>query len=782
MKRALFHRINQIINSDSTYFIVLLLITLLVFARLFYPELKTFITPDIGISDQINLNYSLKYILSNSLKHNQLPWWEPRIANGFPLIAEGQIGAFYIPNLLLFKFLPFAYAFNIGHMLSFFLAALGFYLYIRLYSGSKISACIGALFFSFSAVLFLQITHYNTLQSYCLIPLIFFLLEQNIRHRKPYVWFAGLVFLCAQQFFTGYVMTSAITMIMVILYLFLKIGAYSFKKRILYVTKFMSIFILFFIPLVLVQVIPILQFTLHSTRLNGLGTASLNFSLPLSALSTYINFNFFGSPNTNAYNLVAFISNKTNFWESNLYFGIFPLILTIAGLYVYRRNKIIQFFSALYIITLFFALGINSPLYFLFLLPPLNFFRTPSRFIIFLNFFTMALFTFALSFFLQSIRSFIHHKRLIVLVKLVLFTGLLYSFIQMIYLIYSYHPIASIKQLSKTSISTYLNNNFEKDLLSNKFKIYSLGNSIVWQSSIITEGWKNTNKYLFFLNDLTPYYNSLFDIPSGNVFPGSFFYPKNQYTFQSTIQAQLYNSILDEDNNMFPAFTDAHLFTAVYDKQRTMSDTVIKLLQLKNVKFFITPFNFKDTQDFFKIYELKYVFDRTMYLRVYQIQNPRSRFYFSSSFEKMNNLDSLSRILQATMPANVIISQQDLPPLQNSDAKEPSVYGHIVVDADFSTETTLNIMTDRETYLVDTDSYYPGWVASVDGKQTSIMEVNINQRAIMVPKGSHTVSFRYEPWWINISILISLIANGGILFYLIIAIAHSVYYTYLRKI
>ncbi|MGE5497855.1 MAG: YfhO family protein, partial [Syntrophothermus sp.] len=44
------------------------------------------------------------------------------------------------------------------------------------------------------------------------------------------------------------------------------------------------------------------------------------------------------------------------------------------------------------------------------------------------------------------------------------------------------------------------------------------------------------------------------------------------------------------------------------------------------------------------------------------------------------------------------------------------------------------------------DTYYPkGWKALVDGKETKIYRVNHAFRGIVVPRGEHTIEFRFEP-------------------------------------
>ena len=47
--------------------------------------------------------------------------------------------------------------------------------------------------------------------------------------------------------------------------------------------------------------------------------------------------------------------------------------------------------------------------------------------------------------------------------------------------------------------------------------------------------------------------------------------------------------------------------------------------------------------------------------------------------------------------------------------------------------------------VVLSDTYFPGWYASVDGRPARIYEVDIALRGVAVPGGSHIVTFRYRP-------------------------------------
>jgi hypothetical protein len=48
-------------------------------------------------------------------------------------------------------------------------------------------------------------------------------------------------------------------------------------------------------------------------------------------------------------------------------------------------------------------------------------------------------------------------------------------------------------------------------------------------------------------------------------------------------------------------------------------------------------------------------------------------------------------------------------------------------------------------WLVLTDSYFPGWLAFIDEKETALYRADYNFRAVYVPAGAHTIRFKYSP-------------------------------------
>jgi hypothetical protein len=73
----------------------------------------------------------------------------------------------------------------------------------------------------------------------------------------------------------------------------------------------------------------------------------------------------------------------------------------------------------------------------------------------------------------------------------------------------------------------------------------------------------------------------------------------------------------------------------------------------------------------------------------------------------------------------------------------------------------LSASLDVPGYLVLTDTYYPGWVAEVDGQLAPIRRADLYFRAVPLEAGTHEVIFRYQPDTIRWGLIFSIVAWIG---------------------
>ncbi|MGI9146411.1 MAG: YfhO family protein [Chloroflexota bacterium] len=71
-------------------------------------------------------------------------------------------------------------------------------------------------------------------------------------------------------------------------------------------------------------------------------------------------------------------------------------------------------------------------------------------------------------------------------------------------------------------------------------------------------------------------------------------------------------------------------------------------------------------------------------------------------------------------------------------------------------DVKIHTSASGEAWLVLSDTYYPGWVAFVDGQPTTVARGDVLFRVVPVPAGEHEVEFRFEPSSVKLGLLVSL--------------------------
>jgi uncharacterized membrane protein YfhO len=69
---------------------------------------------------------------------------------------------------------------------------------------------------------------------------------------------------------------------------------------------------------------------------------------------------------------------------------------------------------------------------------------------------------------------------------------------------------------------------------------------------------------------------------------------------------------------------------------------------------------------------------------------------------------------------------------------------------------TIRASSPQAGWLILSDTFYPGWQATIDGVPTDIQIANEAFRAIEFLAGDHTIEFRYEPRSVYLGLLVSL--------------------------
>lgn len=692
-------------------FIILTGLILIFFWRLFFPTLSLFMIPDFGESDVLHLNLPFKHILSTSLKNKEWPLWTPYLASGFPLLAEGQIGTFYLPNLLFFRFLPLVWGYNLNLVLSYLLASLGTYLFARKLGFSLIASFFAGFIFTFSGFLAVHLNHFNLVQAASLLPLIFW--SALALWEKPKFKYSILAaFFISQQIFTGHFYIVFITCIGLVLFL---LGKILFEKRDNLRKNLVFICLSFVIAFLFsaIQLLPTIELWQLSARQSGLDFDTVTqYPYPINNLITFIKPYAFGNPANGSY--PPFNSDWGIFWENTAYVGLLPLLLVCISIF-FLKNQIVKTFLVILFVSLLLVLGKNSPLYFIFTFPPFNFFRVPSKFLLLVTFSLAILAAYVFNQILTFIRrsktsSFTQMQAIAFICVSMFFFSLMideYRFS------YNYPPATPAKWwMDKPEIIDLFTPQAAK--ISSPLAPYS------WNQVFGKSGWQDFQPFIFFRNSLYPNYNAQFGVASSDINTGGLI-PRRISLFTSLTK----NLDAEEPN-----------------KEATMSATALNALSIAGVTHLISPYRINHKGLLFKS---KFTAPDSLKIEpffIYQNNNALPRSYLVFRSEK---LDTLEDFYKQLADDNFLNEQKAL--VEDDDLKinqQGKTIQKVAITSEKSERITFSGTSDSDAILVLTDTYYPGWTAYIDDLPTKIYNVNFTQRGIFFPKGNHDIKFIFH--------------------------------------
>jgi hypothetical protein len=328
---------------------VIALLALVAFWAIFFFEVvlrnKYFMFGDIAY-----LSLPAHKMLAEALRHLRLPLWSPQIFGGFPLLAEGQVGAFYPLTLFFHTFLANEYALSLLVVVHFFMAGLFTYLYARQLGMEEAAALLSSLVYAFGAFFTTHLMQTSVIFSATWLALGLYLLEKYFLERKR-IYFLWLGLVCALQILAGNLPVFWFSLWAYILYF-----AWFWSKEKLPAKEigyFLGSMVLG-LGLAAMQLVPYRELVLNATRSMAYNNGAATF--PLVNIITYLFPNFFGLQTpTNDF----FYYGQYHYWDLACYIGVAPLILVLVAL-VFRITKHMNYFILLFIGSLALSLG-NYP-------------------------------------------------------------------------------------------------------------------------------------------------------------------------------------------------------------------------------------------------------------------------------------------------------------------------------------------------------------------------------------------------------------------------------------
>jgi hypothetical protein len=307
-----------------------------------------------------------------AVRDGNLPFWEPTLFNGFPLMAQPQQNAFYPPLWLSF-FVPVNVGISLYMLLHIWLAGLGMYAFVRFMGGRWLPAILAAVVFAFSGLLAgrLWAGHSTVYALDAWTPWVLLGLAWSVRRAS---WWAAVIagLPLGLALLAGHI-PSFLYMAMIwgafALYLLL-----SERGKRWLVIRQATVMLVVGLALSAVQLLPFLQFSFASERLAEADYAfATDYSLPPAHLITLAVPEFFGEPMRTGYWSVP------TFEELTYYAGLLVFLGIVMALR--KPTRLSWFYILLMVFGLALALGRYGVLYPLAYeyLPPFRLVRAPGR-------------------------------------------------------------------------------------------------------------------------------------------------------------------------------------------------------------------------------------------------------------------------------------------------------------------------------------------------------------------------------------------------------------------
>jgi hypothetical protein len=722
-----------------------------------------------GGGDLASFLYPQYSFAAQSIRLGSIPLWNPHLYSGAPFLADNQSGLLYPINLLAFGLFPnLTYSVMEGLVvLHVWIAGAAMYACLRMWPFRSTltpalsligrgGALIGAVAYMFSDVFVTHIGNLNLIAAAAWMPLAFGLFARGLHDRRVgKIIGSGVIFGLA--LLAGHAQISVITLIglaMIALWQVIIAATWRDRARVIGLSVLMLVVAF---GLTAMQLLPSIEMTRYSLRSGLSYDEATAFSLPPTALASFFSPLLFGR-------------GPIDFWgtwqrvESG-YLGVVPLLLM---LFAFTRNKarlptshpersegsrpsgteILRFaqndtradwfFAALGLLGLLLALGKFTPIYSLFhALPILNGLRVPARFILLTDFSIAAL-------------AAIGFERLWTAefgVRNVLWRGGALLLGGVVVLWAAYQSVGDVSHAS----------NFSSALISFAVIAVTATLLIVWRSNSALHTPHSALLLIALLSVELIAFGSTVEIDTNDP-TSNFNHPQviealhsdpNLYRIDNTSSewqpdAALVNG-LDDIGGIFNP-----LGLANYETYRGgMGNRGSALYNFLGVKYVLAPKGQPPGDaSFVPVFNADPAID--VYLNTRAL--PRAQ------------LLDRAIVVASGEEAWLAIHQPDFDPskvvvLQGGEGRSGAVgqssNRSISIGLLSSDRIEIDIRSDSAAYLVLSQVYYLGWIASIDNRSTEIYPANFAFQAVAVAAGSHHIVLQFDPASWKVGLVIS---------------------------
>ena len=301
----------------------------------------------------------------------ELPLWNPYNSCGLPFLAQWNTLALY-PPALIYLLLPMPWSFNLYCVVHLFFAGLGMYALAQHWVQNRFAASVAGMLFAFSGLALNCLMWSNNVAALALMPWVVLCAQRAWQHGRRQVP-AG-IFVGALQMLAGAPEITALTWLFVIALAVLEALTGDVPPRRLIAR--LGAVIAFVAALSAAQLLPFFDLLQSSDRNTRFATAA--WSMPSWGLANLCVPLFHSYPTP-----AGIFFQRDQYWVASYYLGI--IALALGGVAVWRvRHPRVFLLVALSTLSVLLALGDNAGVYSALrqAAPQLGFMRFPIKFIV----------------------------------------------------------------------------------------------------------------------------------------------------------------------------------------------------------------------------------------------------------------------------------------------------------------------------------------------------------------------------------------------------------------
>jgi hypothetical protein len=121
------------------------------------------------VGDDLTQNYPLRVLTGDQIRGGHLPLFDPYIWSGAPLLSGWNAGAAY-PLTWLFAIMPGAAAWTVNMIVTWMVAGLGLFCFLRALRLASLASFLGALSFAFAGAMSAQVSHFGLVAGMSWVP------------------------------------------------------------------------------------------------------------------------------------------------------------------------------------------------------------------------------------------------------------------------------------------------------------------------------------------------------------------------------------------------------------------------------------------------------------------------------------------------------------------------------------------------------------------------------------------------------------------------------------